>query len=216
MVYFIPDDELVKIPIKDNGERLVRIRDVCPKIVIRLGAYIKKSGKKIRDDASTVRETVAQKLSLAQSLLPEGYRLMIRCGHRPLSVQKRGFERFYNELKKKHPVWDSKKLRLEASRFIAPPDVVPPHSTGGTVDLSVIGPDGRQLKMGTRLGSFSEESATYSDSISLQAKKNRRLLIDVMTKAGFINYPLEWWHWSFGDRYWAAVLKKEYSVYDSI
>ena len=23
--------------------------------------------------------------------------------------------------------------------------------------------------------------------------------------AGFVNYPTEWWHWSFGDRYWAFV-----------
>jgi D-alanyl-D-alanine dipeptidase len=20
-----------------------------------------------------------------------------------------------------------------------------------------------------------------------------------------VNYPTEWWHWSFGDRYWAYV-----------
>jgi D-alanyl-D-alanine dipeptidase len=26
-----------------------------------------------------------------------------------------------------------------------------------------------------------------------------------MTEAGFVNYPLEWWHWSYGDKYWARV-----------
>jgi hypothetical protein len=22
---------------------------------------------------------------------------------------------------------------------------------------------------------------------------------------GFVNYPTEWWHWSYGDRYWALA-----------
>ena len=28
-----------------------------------------------------------------------------------------------------------------------------------------------------------------------------------MEKAGFINYPAEWWHWSYGDCYWAYFNK---------
>jgi D-alanyl-D-alanine dipeptidase len=25
----------------------------------------------------------------------------------------------------------------------------------------------------------------------------------VLTAVGMVNYPTEWWHWSYGDRYWA-------------
>ena len=32
---------------------------------------------------------------------------------------------------------------------------------------------------------------------------NRALLIELMSAAGFVNYGTEWWHWSYGDRYWA-------------
>ncbi|MGH3405479.1 MAG: M15 family metallopeptidase [Streptosporangiaceae bacterium] len=32
-------------------------------------------------------------------------------------------------------------------------------------------------------------------------RRHRGLLGDVMDAAGFINYPAEWWHWSYGDRY---------------
>ena len=28
-------------------------------------------------------------------------------------------------------------------------------------------------------------------------------MADVLGGAGLVNYPTEWWHWSFGDRYWA-------------
>jgi D-alanyl-D-alanine dipeptidase len=26
-----------------------------------------------------------------------------------------------------------------------------------------------------------------------------------MCGAGFVNYPPEWWHWSYGDKYWAFI-----------
>lgn len=212
----IPDKELVKIPIKDNGEKLIHVKDGCPKIVIRLGAYVKKEGKKSCDNACFVRESVAGKLKLAQSFLPKGHKLMLRCGHRSLNIQKKRYEWMYAKLKKKNPDWNSEKLRDETSKCVAPPDIIPPHSTGGAVDLSIINSNGRQLDMGTKLGKFTEKTYTDSDKISPQARKNRKLLIYVMTKAGFINYPTEWWHWSYGDRYWAAVLKKKYSIYTGI
>lgn len=212
----IPDEELVRIPIKDSGEKLVNVKDVCPKIMIRLGAYIRKEGEKFCNLACFVRENVAKRLAIAQSYLPKGYKLMLRCGYRPFSLQKKRYYWMYNRLKKQHPDWAPSKLRNETSKCVAPPDIVPPHSTGGAVDISIIGPDNKQLDMGERLGYFTEKTYTDSSKISSTAKKNRKLLIKVMTKAGFVNYPTEWWHWSFGDRYWAGVLKKKYSIYNGI
>ena len=37
-----------------------------------------------------------------------------------------------------------------------------------------------------------------------------------MTKLGFYQYPAEWWHFSFGDKEWAAANKKDYALYDQI
>jgi len=37
-----------------------------------------------------------------------------------------------------------------------------------------------------------------------------------MMKEGFVNYPLEWWHWCYGESLWAYVNKKEYSIYGKI
>ncbi|WP_281286552.1 M15 family metallopeptidase [Herbidospora galbida] len=31
------------------------------------------------------------------------------------------------------------------------------------------------------------------------------MLGTALTEAGLVNYPTEWWHWSYGDRYWAHV-----------
>ena len=35
-----------------------------------------------------------------------------------------------------------------------------------------------------------------------------------MKNAGFANYPLEWWHFSYGDRLWAAYTNQKEAVYD--
>ncbi len=46
-------------------------------------------------------------------------------------------------------------------------------------------------------------SATSSSKISPQAQKNRKIMYQVLSDVGFVNYPTEYWHWSYGDRYWA-------------
>jgi len=212
----ISDKQLIKIPIKDNGEKLICVKDCCPQIVIRLGAYIKKDGKKACLNACLVREDVGRRLNFAQNLLPKGYKIMLRCGYRPLSLQKKRYLWMYNKLKKKNPTWDEIKLSDETSKFVASPDIIPPHSTGGALDISIINAEGRQLDMGAQLGSFNKKTYTDSREISSLAKNNRKLLIKIMTKAGFVNYPTEWWHWSYGDRYWTVIKKKKFSIYDGI
>lgn len=38
---------------------------------------------------------------------------------------------------------------------------------------------------------------------------NRRLLYTVMVEAGFTNYPLEWWHYDYGDQFWGHLSKRD-------
>lgn len=62
-----------------------------------------------------------------------------------------------------------------------------------------------------------EESAgacyTHAPNISEEARANRKLLGTVLTAAGLVNYPTEWWHWSFGDRYRALLTGKPAALY---
>ncbi len=30
---------------------------------------------------------------------------------------------------------------------------------------------------------------------------------------GWSNYPTEWWHWSYGDRYWALTLGRSHAIF---
>lgn len=214
----IPDSELANIPIKDNGEPLVFINDFVPEVVVRAPKYIRKEGKKFIKQASMLRIGVAKRLKIAQKLLPHGYKLVLRSAYRSIAIQQITYQKTFNKMRTNNPEWSLDKLKNEVSKFVAPIDIVPPHSTGGALDVSIIGPNNKQLDMGTRMGQDSDLERTRTDSnqISATAFRNRKLLTKVMSSTGFINYPTEWWHWSYGDKYWAAKLKKKHSIYSSI
>lgn len=69
------------------------------------------------------------------------------------------------------------------------------------------------LEMGTVFDGVHPETTTLFyeklDSAQLGEKErerlvNRRLLWNAMTAAGFSNYPEEWWHFDFGNQFYAA------------
>lgn len=211
----ISDAALIKIPIKDNGEKLVNIKNICPEIVIALNPESRKR-QRLPKAICYVRESVARRLRKAQRALPNGYYLSIRDGHRSLRIQKKIYNEYYSTLKKQHPNWANEKLKRMTDTFVAPVEIVPPHSTGGVVDLTVTESGGNELDMGTAVDTFTKKSYTYTRGLSSRARENRALLIHAMEKGGFVNYPPEWWHWSFGDRYWAAALKKKYAIYSAL
>ncbi len=97
-------------------------------------------------------------------------------------------------------------MRSAASRYVSPPEIAP-HSAGAAVDLTLADADGRELDLGTRMNASPEESAgacyTQAATITAEAREHRDILGAALTSAGLVNYPTEWWHWSYGDRYWA-------------
>lgn len=92
-----------------------------------------------------------------------------------------------------------------------------PRTAGAAVDLTLADTSGRELDLGTRMNTDPEESEgacyTHALNISEEARANRKLLGSVLTAAGLVNYPTEWWHWSFGDRYWALITGKTAALY---
>ncbi len=74
------------------------------------------------------------------------------------------------------------------------------HSWGVAVDITLVHlVDGREVDMGGRHDLLDPSSATYYKGISAQQQANRRLLHDVMARAGFRNYSKEWWHYFLRD-----------------
>ncbi|MFI8195247.1 M15 family metallopeptidase [Streptomyces sp. NPDC085942] len=143
------------------------------------------------------RERVRDRLVAAQSQLPDGLRLLIVEGDRPLDLQSEYFERYSRRLLADHPRWTARQVRDAASRYVSPPEIAP-HSAGAAVDLTLVDADGRELDMGTAMNATPEDNdgACFAGATNLAAaaKANRPVLTTAMTDAGLQPYPFEWWH----------------------
>lgn len=214
-IVLIGDERVRQIPAVDQGEPMIDLGRVFPQLRVDAERrFVQKKSQSI----FWVRRQVGEMLVRAQAALPAGISLLIKECYRPLWVQKISFDGYCAELRKQFPDWDEQRIFNECCRLNAPLDVAP-HSTGGAVDLTLIDHQGRWLEMGTEFNAepLATDGATYTraENISVEAKKNRRFLIEAMTQSGFVNYPTEWWHWSYGDKYWAFMTKTPAALYGS-
>ena len=74
------------------------------------------------------------------------------------------------------------------------------HSKAATVDVGLL--DCRaetclKLDMGTAFDFFGARANTMYPEITAQQRDNRDLLLKAMAEQGFVNYPMEWWHFSW-------------------
>lgn len=70
------------------------------------------------------------------------------------------------------------------------------HNQGVAIDLTVVDlKTGRELDMGTPFDNFTDQAHT-ANAVGIPAA-NRKILGEAMTRAGFVNYLDEWWHFFF-------------------
>ena len=200
-------DEAVRaVPVAECGEGLTSVPvSTCDHSTVR-----NTSGSKF-----WCRESVAAKLVAANRLLPDEFDLVVIEGHRPVSVQQRYWDEYSERIRQRSPSLSTIEVEAETAKFVAPASPSPPHSTGGAVDVVLHNESGEELDMGSPVNRPCPEMATAA-SVPLKARKNRDLLVQAMTSAGFVNYDFEWWHFSYGDRMWAYKTCVSTAIYDSI
>jgi len=208
-----PISEINKIKIIDNGDPMVELNSYCPEIIIA------KNWRTEEKQVLYARRHVAEMLKKASRSLPKGYKLTVFSAFRSLEDQIEIYGRVYRRFKRRHKGAPTSVLRRLTNRFVHPPDIKTPpgHSTGGCIDLTLVGPDGKELSMTKpykwRTPRSRGVSATYAEGLHEEARRNRKILIDAMTKAGFTNYAGEWWHWSYGDSCWAWRIGRKTAIY---
>jgi zinc D-Ala-D-Ala dipeptidase len=211
---YFPEEELQKIPIRDNDEKLVDIEDFFlksqAKIIIDLVGGERYKAK--------LRKGAAERLVRASRKLDHGYVIKLTDAHRPIWLQRKVFDEVCDEIKGKNPELstDPKKLYYEVTKYVADPDGCPPHSTGGTVDLTLANSSEEEIDMGVPINTVTKEAHTFAENIPKKVQRKRKVLFDAMTKNGFVNLSTEWWHYSYGDQYWAAFYKKPFAIYGKI
>jgi D-alanyl-D-alanine dipeptidase len=205
----LSDPVVAGIPVNESHEPLIDLRTVAAlrldtRLSDPLGAFAR------------LRIGVVDRLVTAQTLLVPGLRLLVVEGYRPLALQARYFEEHVDRLRPRHPGATVAQLHRMAGRYIAPPHVAP-HVAGAAVDLTLCTVDGAELWMGTEVNDTDTDAChTLSEQIGATARANRQLLVAALTAAGLVNYPSEWWHWSYGDRYWAYTTGAESACYGPV
>jgi len=220
-IILIADPCILAVNIKENHDPMVDLKNQ-KKITLGPSPEIPNN-----TDYTHLRKTVYEKLVLAQTMLPKGMHFCLYEGYRSLSLQKMLFENRYNTVKSQHPDWSHDAIFTETTKLISPvvnldgTHNIPPHSTGGAIDVYLIDDQGKALEMGIHPADWTKDSngslsETNSTVISKEAQKNRKIMSDVLAAVGFVNYPTEYWHWSYGDRYWAYHKKEVNAIYDTV
>lgn len=140
-----------------------------------------------------LHEETARALAAAQAELSRrhpGYRLIAYDCARPQRAQKRLFDAVKN---------------TPRGRYVANPYKGEPsrHCRGLAIDLSILDENGHPLDMGTAYDFLGPLAEPRLEAQFLAGKRltpaqadNRRLLREVMNKAGFAQLPTEWWHFN--------------------
>jgi D-alanyl-D-alanine dipeptidase len=193
----LADPRVHAIRVRDNGDPLIPLA-FAPDVLVRAG--------------------LARRLTAARAALPAGVSLRVVEGHRSVTDQQAIIDEYTSDLRVLYPDADDAELGRLSSRFVAPVAVAP-HVAGAAVDLTLVDDSGDELWMGTPVDATPEQSdgACWFDAdVDLIARDNRRTLARALSGAGLINYPTEWWHWSYGDRYWALLTGAEHAVYGPV
>ncbi|XDD46198.1 M15 family metallopeptidase [Leptospira sp. WS39.C2] len=171
---------------KNPNKELINLEKKIPAIVldIKYATEDNFTGKKIYNKAKAyARKPVAEALGKAQNeFLKLGYSIQIYDAYRPY----RATVTFYEIVKD--------------TRYVASPKTGSRHNKGCAIDLTLVDTKTkRELKMPTKYDSFEKAAwaeAPVSDPI---VKKNREILIQVLSQYGFRVNKTEWWHFDFLD-----------------
>ncbi|MBQ8250438.1 MAG: D-alanyl-D-alanine carboxypeptidase family protein [Alphaproteobacteria bacterium] len=165
-----------------------------------------------------LRQKVCYMLELARKKLPKGYQFHIFETYRSYDKQVEFFEAEMKKLALLEPHLSQEQLKEKANIGIADPCLIGSgHQTGGAIDLTILDAKGKPLQMGTAYRETENPlCATASRDVGATVLKNRYLLWQIMHSVGFVNYPLEWWHYSYGEQEWAVLCQKKATLYKAL
>jgi len=122
-------------------------------------------------------EPAAQALASAAELLrAQGYRLKILDAYRPLSVQRK--------------LWEKNPDR----NFVAHPKTGSRHNRGASVDLTLVTIEGDAVEMPGLYDEFGAKARAFNKNLPEPVKKNLHRLQQAMQASGFKLLASEWWH----------------------
>jgi D-alanyl-D-alanine dipeptidase len=201
-------DDVVGFVAGKSDEPLIDIRKYDQSITTK---YIKQDMLDYTGDIIYIRDTLAKKLAKIETELSKvGYKLNIAYGYRHPEVQAKYFNTRRQVVRSKNPTLSDQDIDKLTHSFVAIPSVAG-HPAGAAVDLTITDSDGTPIDMGTAIADYSDPDKiiTYAKGLTADQSEHRKLLHDLMIHEGFAPFYGEWWHFSYGDREWAAFYNKK-------
>jgi len=156
-----------------------------------------------------IRRVVRDKVLQAIDNLPDGLCFMLFDAFRTRERQWELWNPVFETITNDNPNWSKHQVYTEASRWVAPPDGTGSgHQAGAAIDIKLAYPNREELDFGGAMKGLSGVAPT-AWQVAPQIRKNRDLLVKLMHDVGMVNYPDEWWHFSYGDRLWAEVTGRD-------
>lgn len=169
---------------KDGMKELIDLEKFIPGIVldIRYATENNFTKEKIYTlSKAYARKPVAEALKYAQAeFAKQGVGIKIFDAYRPYSATVKFYEVYKD------------------TTYVASPYRGSRHNRGCAIDMTLIDlKTGKELEMPTEFDSFKKEAWPSTPVSNPLVKKNRDLIISVMSKYGFKVNSSEWWHFDF-------------------
>lgn len=163
----------------------------------------------LETDDWRIRRVIHDKVVACSEALPDGLCLMVFDAFRTRERQWELWRPVFARITEDHSDWSEDQVYTEAARWVSPPDGFGSgHQAGTAVDVKLTHPDRTELDFGGVMKGLSGVAPT-NWPVAPEIRKNRDLLVAAMHATGMVNYPDEWWHFSYGDRLWAEVTGRD-------
>jgi D-alanyl-D-alanine dipeptidase len=206
-VTYIDESASSLVPMNDSGEPCIEIDNLFTAANIPVFYW--------EQGAHLMRKSAAERLVAAAQSLPKGLFFKVYTTIRPVARQQQLFDEISASISAQNPHLTGKALWSEVTKLIADPSGCAPHMTGGAIDVTLCDASGDEIDMGSPINALFDmaKNDTYCEGLPETAIANRKIMIDALEAVGFVNLPTEWWHFSFGDQYWATVIGEKEAPY---
>jgi D-alanyl-D-alanine dipeptidase len=218
------DQRILSIPIIEQGEGCIDIEAMnhaqvfmMPKPQIPFSSPNCSAGFEC---SKFVRKSVWERLVALSENLSVSFKFKVGIavfeGLRDIQTQKEIRQVFSKIFRDMYDTVEEAEKNLNS--LVSDPINVPylPFSTGANVSIRLMNLETLSfIDMGQfgLLWGDNKEANTFSANLTEEQKMNRGHLITCAAIAGLVNYPYEWWHFSFGDRYFCYYTNNKSAVH---
>jgi len=201
---------ILDVPVTECGEGLVSLRDVASESGVDVTFSERDHVLGLKRLYYLREGLIPNFVALAKAMNERGWRLKVEDGFRTRAMQtglgrdKRIFDsilaKILWECRDEVPSPDFIFKRLTA--LVAMYPKIGTHMSGSAIDISVLRrDDDAEVDRGGAYIEMSEITPMNSPFISLERRRNRAEITELMARHGFVAYPFEFWHYSKGDAY---------------